>query len=67
MNHVGQMYGVMEEVFQFAGTFEEFPPRSSPPSFNPATILDDTLREIKAKKKIEAAFPMLREGEASQK
>lgn len=63
MNHVQNMYGVMDLVFQFAATFQEFPPRSTPPSFNPANILDDTLREIKAKKKIEQAFPMLRDGE----
>ena len=57
------MYGVMDEVFQFAATFKDFPPRSTPPSFNPANILEDTLREIKAKKKIEQAFPMLQDGE----
>ncbi|BBO33544.1 arylsulfatase [Lacipirellula parvula] len=67
MNHVQMMYGVMNDVFVFAETFEEFPPRSTPPSFNPATILDETLREIKAKKKIEAAFPMLKEGETPAK
>src|SRR5690606_11340721 len=60
LNHVGSMYGVMDEVFKFAATFEEFPPRSTPPSFNPANIMEETLREIKAKKKIEQAFPMLR-------
>lgn len=64
LNHVQTMYGVMNEVFEFAATFKEYPPRSSPPSFNPATILEGTLREIKAKQKIEKAFPMLRqEGE----
>lgn len=61
LKHVQLMYGVMDDVFKFAGTFEEFPPRSSPPSFNPANILEDTLREIKAKRKIEQAFPMLRQ------
>jgi arylsulfatase A-like enzyme len=61
MNHVHLMYGVMDEVFQFAATFKDFPPRSTPPSFNPANILEETLREIKAKKKIEQAFPMLRD------
>jgi arylsulfatase A-like enzyme len=67
MNHVQLMYGVMNDVFVFAETFKEFPPRSPPPSFNPATILEETLREIKAKKKIEEAFPMLQEGEVPQK
>ena len=61
LNHVQMMYGVMNDVFVFAETFKKFPPRSTPPSFNPATILDETLREIKAKKKIEAAFPMLQQ------
>jgi arylsulfatase len=61
MNHVGSMYGVMDDVFKFAATFKEWPPRSSPPSFNPANIMEETLRMIKAKQKLEAAFPMLRE------
>ena len=30
----------MDEVFQFVETFKEFPPRSFPPSFNPANILE---------------------------
>ena len=38
INHVGSAYGWIE-VFQFADTFKEFPPRSFPPSFNPANIL----------------------------
>jgi len=49
MNHVASMYGVMDDVFQFASTFKEFPPRSFPPSFNPANILEDTLDGIKQK------------------
>ena len=65
LNHVHNMYGIMDEVFKFTETFKEFPPRSVPPSFNPANIMEETLREIKAKKKIEAAFPMLRQGEQS--
>jgi arylsulfatase len=63
LNHVQNMYGVMDEVFKFAATFKEFPPRSTPPSFNPANILEDTLRNIKAKQKLETAFPMLQQGE----
>ncbi len=47
MNHVGSVYGVMDEVFKFAATFKEFPPRSYPPSFNPTTILEETLDDIK--------------------
>ena len=45
------MYGVMDEVFQFAATFKEFPPRSIPPSFNPATIMEETIDDIKNRDK----------------
>jgi hypothetical protein len=61
INHVGSMYGVMDDIFKFAATYKDYPPRSSPPSFNPANIMEETLRTIKAKQKIEAAFPMLRQ------
>jgi len=47
LNHVGGAYGMMDEVFHFVGTFKEFPPRSFPPSFNPANILESTLDGIK--------------------
>ncbi len=49
MNHVQLMYGVMDDVFQFASSFKDFPPRSFPPSFNPANILEGTLDGIKQK------------------
>jgi arylsulfatase len=55
MNHVHNMYGVMDEVFKFTATFREFPPRSVPPSFNPANIMEQTLDDLKTKK-------MLKEG-----
>ena len=55
LNHVGSMYGVMDEVFQFAETFKEFPPRSFPPSFNPANILESTLEACRRLR--EAAGP----------
>ena len=67
INHVGSMYGVMDDVFKFAATFKDYPPRSSPPSFNPANVMGDTLRVIKAKKKLEEAFPMLRGEEGKAK
>jgi arylsulfatase len=50
LNHVQMMYGVMDDVFKFAGTFKEFPPRSFPPSFNPANIMEQTLDDIKTRK-----------------
>jgi arylsulfatase len=59
INHVGSMYGVMDEVFQFAATFDEFPPRSFPPSFNPANIFAEKMRLIRAERALREAFPML--------
>ena len=47
INHVGQIYGAMDDVFQFALTFKEFPPRSFPPSFMPTNIVEETLDDIK--------------------
>jgi arylsulfatase len=59
MNHVPQVYQGMGAVTGFVASFKEFPPRSVPPSFNPANMMEDTLRDIKAKQKIERAFPIL--------
>jgi len=50
INHVGGAYGMMEEVFKFVATLEDFPPRSFPPSFNPANIMESTLDSMKQKK-----------------
>jgi arylsulfatase len=47
INHVGQIYGAMDDVFQFALTFKDFPPRSFPPSFVPTNIVEETLDDIK--------------------
>lgn len=58
LNHVANMYGVMDDVAHFAGTFKEFPPRSIPPSFNPATIMDDTIRDIRALRKLQKVLPL---------
>ena len=52
LNHVGAAYGMMDEVFKFAASFKEYPPRSFPPSFNPATVLEATLHQIKAIEKL---------------
>jgi arylsulfatase len=60
LNHIPQVYQGMEEVMGFLKTFDEFPPRSTPPSFNPANMMEEKLRDIKAKGKIERAFPSLR-------
>jgi arylsulfatase A-like enzyme len=50
INHVGGNYGMMEEVFKFVATFKDFPPRSFPPSFNPANVMESTLDAMKQKK-----------------
>ena len=50
INHVGNVYGMNEEVFKFVATFKDFPPRSYPPSFNPANIMESTLDSMKQKK-----------------
>ncbi len=65
--HVQTMYGVMDDVMKFAMTFKDFPPRSYPPSFNPANIMEDTLRRLKAKQAIENAFPMLKDDQQGDK
>ena len=59
LNHVGAAYGMMNEVFAFVASFDEFPPRSFPPSFNPANLMEEKVREIKAARKLREAFPML--------
>jgi arylsulfatase A-like enzyme len=51
MNHVPQVYQGMEEVPKFVASFKEFPPRSYPPSFNPANILEETLDDIRDEQK----------------
>jgi arylsulfatase A-like enzyme len=51
LNHVPQGYLSMQEVTEFAATFREFPPRSTPPSFSAATIMDDALRSAREAQK----------------
>ena len=66
MNHVPQVYQGMGGVMGFLESFKEFPPRSVPQSFNPANMLEATLREAKAKEKIERAFPILLQGKGAE-
>jgi arylsulfatase A-like enzyme len=47
LNHIGAVYGTMDDVAQFATSFKEFPPRSFPPSFVPATIIEQMFDDIK--------------------
>jgi arylsulfatase A-like enzyme len=67
INHIGGVYGTMDDVFAFAGSFKEFPPRSYPPSFNPANILEEVKMSIKAKSALEKAFPMLKDGQKDER
>ncbi len=43
LNHIGQVYGAMDEVVKFATTFKAFPP-----SFVATTILEQEMEAIKA-------------------
>ena len=54
-------------VFAFAGTLKEFPPRSYPPSFNPANVMEEVKKTLKAKAALEKAFPMLKEGQKDER
>jgi arylsulfatase A-like enzyme len=58
INHVGSAYGMMDEVFKFVVTFKEFPPRSFPPSFNPANIMESTIDTMKQKKALTEGLDM---------
>ncbi|SHG53503.1 arylsulfatase [Chryseolinea serpens] len=64
INQVGAIYGVMDDVFKFAATFKEYPLRSIPPSFNPTTILEGVLDEIKEERR---AAAMSQKTEAQKK
>src|ERR1700759_3891359 len=44
---VGGLYGAMDDVFQFVETFKQSPPRSFPPSFNPANMLEQVTADMK--------------------
>jgi arylsulfatase A-like enzyme len=50
LNHVGSVYGAMDDVFAFVMTFKDFPPRSFPPSFVPTNIMEEMLDDIKDKR-----------------
>jgi arylsulfatase A-like enzyme len=57
LNHIGNMYGAINEVVKFAATFKEFPPRSIPPSFSAWTIMEETIHEIREAQKRAAQPP----------
>lgn len=47
LDHVGNMYGVTDDVLTFIASFRDFPPRSFPPSFNAADMLEETMKLLK--------------------
>jgi len=52
LNHIGGVYGIMDQVFEFLTSFKDFPPRSFPPSFNPANLVESTMNGIKEDKRL---------------
>ena len=58
LNHVGSAYGMMDEVFKFVATFKDFPPRSFPPSFNPANIMESTIDGFKENKRLKEGLDL---------
>jgi arylsulfatase A-like enzyme len=61
LDHIGNFYGITEDIFELTRTFDEFPPRSFPPSFNPADLVSEKMRLIRAERALRQAFPMLPE------
>lgn len=62
MNHVPLVYGALHDVLVFAETFKDYPPRSIPPSFSAYTIMEEAMRDIKARNYIEKnVLPQLKE------
>jgi len=53
LNQVGAVYGVSAEILAFVNTFEEFPPRSFPPSFVPSRMMDMEMIRIKGRRALE--------------
>ncbi|MNL36714.1 hypothetical protein D3C87_1588150 [compost metagenome] len=48
----------------FAETFKDYPPRSIPPSFSAYTIMEEAMKDIKAKQYIEKnVMPKVKEEE----
>jgi arylsulfatase len=58
INQVGGVYGVMDNVFAFVATFKEFPPRSFPPSFNPANIMESMMDGIKNERRLKGELDL---------
>lgn len=50
LNQIGAVYGVTEELLEFIVSFDDFPPRSFPPSFVPTKMMNQEMMKVKAKK-----------------
>ena len=67
LNEIGGVYGSMQKVFDFVETFIAYPPRSFPPSFVPSTIMEETLKKIKAGAELKKIMPqIMQEAEKSE-
>jgi arylsulfatase len=53
LNEIGAVYGVTQDVIAFAESLMEYPPRSFPPSFVPANIIEEVMTAVKLKRKID--------------
>ena len=53
LNQIGGIYGATQDIFAFVESFNEYPPRSFPPSFVPSTIMEQAKTRIKAKRGLE--------------
>ena len=53
LNQIGSIYGASRDILNFVTTFEEFPPRSFPPSFVPTTMMKQMMNKIKMKKALD--------------
>jgi arylsulfatase len=63
LNHVYYGYEYIAEVAEFAETFKDYPPRAIPPSFSPATIMEETLDAIK----LQGQLKGIQQGAAAKK
>jgi arylsulfatase A-like enzyme len=61
LNHIGSVYGAIDNVVKFAESFKEFPPRSIPPSFSAYTIMEETIDGIRDAKKRAAEMQKAKE------
>lgn len=49
---------MIDEVMKFVETFKEFPPRSFPPSFNPANVMESVLNGMKEDRRLKEGLDL---------